>query len=60
MIAARRLSIGARVRHLIGPPRVYIITGYTEGGKVRVEAEEDRSLRGAFAPVYLERMDGQD
>ncbi len=57
MIAERGLAVGARVRHLIGPLRVYVVTGYTEGGKVRVEAEDDRSLRGAFAPVYLTRID---
>lgn len=58
LIASRRLEPGARVRHVFGAPRVYVVTGYTEGGKVRVELEEDRSLRGAFAPQFLERVDG--
>ncbi len=57
LVAARRLEVGARVRHVVGVPRVYVVTGYTEGGKVKVELEADRSLRGAFAPEFLVRID---
>ncbi|HEX7126247.1 MAG TPA: hypothetical protein VF406_10830 [Thermodesulfobacteriota bacterium] len=57
LIEARRLEVGARVRHLVGPPRVYIVTGYTEGAKVRVRLEDDPGLRGAFSPRFLERVD---
>lgn len=57
LIASRRLDRGARVRHVLGVPRVYVVTGYTEGGKVRVELETDRALRGAFAPEFLERVE---
>lgn len=57
LIEARRLDVGARVRHVLGPPRVYVVTGYTEGAKVRVQLEGDPSLRGAFAPRFLERVD---
>lgn len=58
LIAARRLEPGSRVRHLVGAPRIYVVTGYTEGGKVRVELEGNRALRGAFAPEFLERVEG--
>lgn len=56
LIEARRLDVGARVRHLVGVPRVYVVTGYTEGAKVKVVLEADPSLRGAFAPEFLERV----
>jgi hypothetical protein len=55
-IALRRLDIGARVRHVNGPPRVYLVIGYTDGFKVKVEAEGDQTLRGAFAPDNLVRV----
>lgn len=57
LIGARRLDVGARVRHVVGPPRVYVVTGYTEGAKVKVALEGSPSLRGAFAPRFLERVD---
>lgn len=57
LVAERRLEVGARVRHVIGVPRVYVVVGYTEAGKVRVELEADRSLHGAFSPEFLERVD---
>ena len=60
IVAARRLEVGARVRHLVGAPRVYVVTGYTEAWKVKVELEADRSLRGAFAPEFLTRVDRAD
>jgi hypothetical protein len=58
LVAERRLEVGARVRHAIGPPRVYVVTGYTEGWKVRVALEGDPQVRGAFSPEFLERVEG--
>ena len=57
LAASRGLEVGARVRHVIGAPRVYVVVGYTEGGKVKVELESDRSLHGAFSPEFLERVE---
>jgi hypothetical protein len=58
LVADRRLEVGARVRHLIGPPRVYVVTGYTEAFKVRVALEGSPGVRGAFSPEFLERVEG--